>query len=116
MARSSATRVGNGAGWGGSAKGAGNRKAGPGRGHTHRTVADLMIAAGCRQIAAERWQAILDNPAHPKHAEMVAKAADRMDGAPSQDVTSKGERIGYVIPAPAEAEDATAWAEQHKPR
>lgn len=90
--RTSATRPkgsgvpAGGMGWGGSAKGEGNRTAGPGRGHTHRTVADLMIAAGCRELAAQRWQDILNDPAHPKHAEMVAKAADRMDGAPTQNI------------------------------
>lgn len=32
------------------------------------------------------------------------------------DVTSKGERTGYVIAAPIEAETADEWATQHKPR
>ena len=92
MTRSSATRVGNGAGWGGPAMGAGNQLAGPGRpagmrpGEGKRTVADMMIEAGGRTEAAERWLAIIRDPAHPKHAEMVAKAADRMDGAPTQKV------------------------------
>jgi len=109
---------GNGAGWGGPAKGPGNKGPGPGRGITNRSVADLMAAAGARELAAERWLAILNDPAHPKHAEMIAKAADRMDGAPTQhqDLTSGGQRLGYVITAPAEAEDADAWAEQHQPR
>lgn len=126
MAASRTTRHGNGAGgagWGGPAKGARRftsetaAAAGavsPGQGQ--RTVADLMAAAGARELAAQRWLEILNDPAHPKHAEMVAKAADRMDGAPKQDITSAGERIGYVITAPAEAEDADAWARQHQPR
>lgn len=90
--RTAGTRVGNGAGWGGPAKGGGNRGAGPGRpggedwrpdGEGKQTVAALMIAGGMRELAAQRWLAILNDPAHPKHAEMVAKAADRMDGAPT---------------------------------
>ena len=42
---------------------------------------------------------------------------DRAWGKPSQavDMTSKGERVGYVIPVPPEAEDAAAWATRHKP-
>ena len=51
-----------------------------------RTVADLMAEAGAREKAAERWLAILNDPEHPKHAEMVAKAAERMDGSPVQRV------------------------------
>jgi hypothetical protein len=31
------------------------------------------------------------------------------------DVTSQGQRLGYVIMAPAEAEDADAWAKQYQP-
>ena len=83
----SGTRRGNGAGgvgWGGAAKGEGNRGAGPGRGITGRSVAELMAAAGARETAAERWMDILNDPSHPKHAEMVAKAAERLDGAPLQ--------------------------------
>ena len=49
-----------------------------------RTVADLMAEKGARELAAERWIAILNDPEHPKHADMVAKAADRLDGAPTQ--------------------------------
>ncbi len=87
MPANSTTRRGNGAGgagWGGPAKGSGNREAGPGRGHTTRTVAEIMAAQGARELAAQRWLEILQDPAHPRHAEMVAKAADRMDGAPKQ--------------------------------
>lgn len=32
------------------------------------------------------------------------------------DVTTQGERMGYVIPAPPEAASAVEWATQHKPR
>lgn len=118
----STTRRGNGAGlqWGGSKRGGESASKtgtpGPGRGITGKTVAEIMAAAGAREISAERWMAILNDPTHPKHADMIAKAADRLDGAPVQDVTSKGERLGYVIAAPAESEDADAWARQHQPK
>jgi hypothetical protein len=111
-----------GPGWGGPAKGPGNRGGGPGRppgvknGAGKRSVADLMIEGGARELAAERWIAILQDPTHPHHATMVAKAADRMDGAPTQDITSAGERVGYVIAAPAEAETTEAWTQQHGPK
>lgn len=85
MPRTSGTRTGNG-GWGGRAKGAGNHSAGPGRGATHRSVAEIMAAASAREIAAAAWLAILNDPSHPKHAEMVAKASDRMDGTARQSV------------------------------
>lgn len=124
MAASSATRRGNGAGWGGPKKGAGHRYTegdptagrpqGVKNGEGKLTVADLMIGAGARELAAQRWLEILNDPAHPKHADMVAKAADRMDGAPK--VTAEVTQNGYVIAAPAEAEDAEAWARQHQPK
>jgi hypothetical protein len=85
-------RRGNGSGvqWGGAKRGGvSNSKAGiagPGRGVTGKTVAELMAAAEAREIAAEAWLAILRDPTHPKHADMVAKAAERMDGAPMQRV------------------------------
>lgn len=90
MARTSGTRKGNGPGWGGPAKGAGNHAAGPGRGITGKSVAEIMAAHGAREIAAERWLDILNDPAHPKHADMVARAADRMDGAPMQRMAVAG--------------------------
>lgn len=106
MARSSATRHGTGAGWGGPAKGASKSRFKP-RGdaesdrirHEHNSahappsVADLMADAGARELAASQWLAILKDPKHPKHAEMVAKAAERLDGAPVQPVRGEGEGI-----------------------
>lgn len=83
------TRRGNGPGHGGPAKGPG-KVGGPGRpkglrdGEGKRSVAAILIDAGAQQLAADAWLAIINNPAHPKHAEMVAKVAERMDGAPTQ--------------------------------
>jgi hypothetical protein len=88
--------------------------AGPGRGITHRSVAELMAAQGAREKAADAWLAILDDPAHPKHADMVAKAAERLDGAPEQRVTSEVTNR-YVVRAPAEPASEDEWLEQHKP-
>ena len=93
MARNSTTRApGNGAGWGGPAKGAGQapgvkggaggRPPGVANGQGKRSIADLMADAGARELTAQRWLEILNDPAHPHHATMIAKAADRMDGAP----------------------------------
>lgn len=77
-----------GPGWGGPARGGvGNsvtRTPGPGRGHTNKSVAELLAAQGARELAAERWLHILQDPAHPHHATMIVKAAERMDGAPTQ--------------------------------
>ena len=43
---------------------------------------------------------------------------NRLGGTPvaSVDLTSGGKPMGYVIPAPAEIEDAEAWAKLHKGR
>lgn len=118
MARNSTTRIGTGAGHGGPArKGQSASKTGehgPGRGNTHRTVAELMAAQGAREIAAEKWLAILNDPAHPKHADMVAKAAERLDGAPEQKITSEN-TTRYVVRAPAKTETVEEWEAQHKP-
>lgn len=81
-------RKGNGAGWGGAARRSGGDivpgTPGPGRGITGKSVAELMALQAAREIAADAWLAILKDPAHPRHADMIAKAADRMDGAPKQ--------------------------------
>lgn len=88
MPATSTTRRGNGAGHGGPARGAGGtgKREGSGRpwgvkdGEGKLSVADLLVALGARRVAADAWMAILQDPAHPHHANMVAKAADRMDG------------------------------------
>jgi len=102
-------RRGVGAGWGGPARnGTSNSAAGvagPGRGVTGKTVAELMAAAEAREIAAEAWLAILRDPTHPKHADMVAKAAERMDGAPMQRV-----QVGTVNPDELTDEELAAIA------
>jgi flagella basal body P-ring formation protein FlgA len=98
-------RRGTGAGWGGGAKGegakgpaeGGGRPVGVQDGQGKRTVAELLIEAGARETAAERWLAILNDPTHPKHAEMVAKVAERMDGAPTQRLRVAG-RVVPTVP------------------
>lgn len=98
-----------GAGWGGGAKGEGKRGGGPGRPsgeawHGKASVADMMIEAGARELATQRWLEILNDPAHPKHAEMVAKAAERMDGSPVQPVRGEGGPL-IVVTGVERAED-----------
>lgn len=116
----SGTRRGTGAGHGGPKKGAGNKTAGPGRpegrknGEGKLTVADLLIAAGAREIAAAQWLAILNDPTHPKHADMVAKVADRMDGAPKQEIEAS--MSSHVIRAPAKSTDAADWMATYAPK
>jgi hypothetical protein len=107
-------RRGTGAGWGGAAKGAGSKGAGPGRGNTHRTVAEIMAAQGAREKAAEAWMTILNDPAHPRHADMVAKAAERLDGAPKQEIEAS--IASHVIRAPAKPASAEEWAATYAPR
>jgi hypothetical protein len=113
-------RRGNGSGvqWGGPARGGiSNSKAGiagPGRGITGKTVAELLIAMGAREEAAERWMDILQDPSHPKHADMVVQAAKRTDGDPEQRVTSEVTNR-YVVRAPAEPASEDEWLAQHKP-
>lgn len=87
-------RRGNGPGHGGPRKGDGHkftdgdplagRPLGVKNGEGKRSVADLLAAQGARELAAERWLHILQDPAHPHHATMIVKAAERMDGAPTQ--------------------------------
>lgn len=107
-------RRGKGAGWGGAPKGPGNHGAGPGRGVTGKSVAELMAAQAAREIAADAWLAILNDPAHPRHADLVVKAAERLDGAPEQRVTQEVTNR-YVVRAPAEPASEDEWLAQHKP-
>lgn len=111
-------RRGKGAGWGGPAKGEGNAMRGlpgPGRSITGKSVAELMAIQAGREIAADAWMAILNDPAHPKHADLIVKAAERLDGAPEQRVTSEVTNR-YVVRAPAEPASEDEWLAQHKPK
>lgn len=121
----SGTRKGNGsggAGWGGPSKGAGAKGANDGAGRPpgvktgegKQTVAELMAMAGAREAAAQRWMAILNDPDHPKHADMVARAAERLDGAPAQRVEHAGH--AFVMFGEREAETAEEWQDNHAPK
>jgi hypothetical protein len=132
MARSSTTRKGNGAGHGGPASGAGY---GPGAGPAKAFTADnqpapeaksagkevaaeikAQIAARKEEILAAQFTRALD-PLHPQGHAAAKDLLDRIAPPESKtDVTTNGERLGYVIMAPAEAEDAEAWAKQHQPQ
>lgn len=102
------TRRGNGPGHGGPAKGPG-KVGGPGRpkglrdGEGKRSVAAILIDAGAQKLAADAWLAIINNPAHPKHAEMVAKVAERMDGAPTQRIEVRDTNPDEMTDAELEA-------------
>lgn len=120
---------GNGAGWGGSAKGA----------STSRLVAsddpDAQAAAysdavralshdpkhaeakqPLRELALSVYVEVCQDKAHSHRLYAAEKMLARIDGQPTQntDITSKGERVGYVIEAPPEAPDAETWTQQHK--
>jgi hypothetical protein len=132
MARNSTTRKGNGAGHGGPASGAGY---GPGAGPAKAFTADnqpapeaksagkevaaeikAQIAARKEEILAAQFTRALD-PLHPQGHAAAKDLLDRIAPPESKtDVTTNGERLGYVIMAPAEAEDAEAWAKQHQPQ
>lgn len=134
MAASSATRRGKGyvhkppggKGWGGPAKGASTSRLAPAGDEysdhiraLSRDPAHAEAKAPLRELAMRTWvevcQASESDAARVTAAE---KLMDRLDGKARQhtDLTTKGERLGYVITAPAEAEDAEAWARQHQPR
>ena len=129
MARSSTTRPkgsgipAKGKGWGGQARGASASRIKPGdpdgiaaRAHDPAVIAD-------KAVAAEQMRNVLYGIAltgENDHARIAAadKLLDRLDGkaVQRQDVTSGGERIGYVIAAPAEAESVDEWAKDHAPK
>ena len=131
--RTSATRPkGNGPGHGGAATGAGyGLGAGPAKAFTAdnqptgeaksagKEVAveiKAQIAARKEEILAAQFTRALDT-AHPQGHAAAKDLLDRIAPPESKtDVTTNGERLGYVIMAPAEAEDAEAWAKQHQPQ
>lgn len=82
------------------------------------------VAAEIRARIAAHKEAILQaqldralSAEHPQGHQAAKDLLDRiMPPETKTDVTSGGERLGYVIAAPAEAEDADAWARQHQPK
>lgn len=107
-----------GMGWGGEAKGAGKRvpldEVRPLRWDPANREHKEEIAAEMRGVL---YHVALQGEAEQSRINAADKLLDRIEGKPvqRQDVTSKGERMGYVMTAPAEAEDAEAWARQHQP-
>lgn len=115
-----------GKGWGGAASG----KAAKAFDAEHQPpgevkAAGMQAAAEIKARLAEKREALVAKLLHlAEHAENEAvqlqatnAALDRLMGKPaaSVDVTSKGERTGYVVAAPFEAETAEEWTAQHKP-
>ena len=135
MAASRTTRRGNGAGhggpkagagWGGPAKGAAELRPLAPKGDPYSdAVRDLShapdVLANAEQVKAQMravlYQIALAGEAEAVRMNAADKLLDRLEGKPvqRQDLTSKGERIGYVIAAPQEAESSEAWAKQHQP-
>lgn len=134
MPRTSTTRRGNGAGHGGPAKGRGwggdpkgasaAQKLAPAGDDYSDQIRALSrdpkhaeAKAPLRELALTAWVEVIKDAAHPQRVVAAEKLMDRLDGKPTQptDLTSKGERMGYVITAPPESEDADAWAQQHRP-
>jgi len=90
--RTSGTRYGNGMGWGGPPRGdvvAGKAGRPPGAktGEGKRSVADLMADLQAREKIAKAWVAIIDDPNHPHHANLLVNGAKRMDGEALQSVS-----------------------------
>lgn len=61
----------------------------PGEGK-RRKIAELLEERDARAVVADAWMAILRDPSHPHHATMIDKAANRLDGAPTQPVSGEG--------------------------
>ena len=114
---------GKGEGWGGPAKGKGHRfvKGDTLAGRPTKDVSAIKAATREERLTALKEHILeLALTAERQETQLTAAVAylDREEGKPvqRQDVTSKGERVGYVITAPAEAEDADDWARQHQPK
>jgi hypothetical protein len=116
-----------GAGWGGAASGK-QAKAftsedqPPGEvksaGHAASKTAVEVAKAHAEEMARVLLEVARDVTAPPgTRVDAAHKLIERAEGkAPaSVDVTSKGERTGYVVAAPFEAETAEEWTTQHKP-
>lgn len=123
MAASSTTRRGNGAGWGGPAKGASTARIKPGDPDGIQAMsndAEVKALADARRLKVMAfYERVVDNEAEttPNRLNAGDKLLDRIDGKPMQrqDVTSKGEQIGYVIAAPEEDESPEAWQARQSP-
>ena len=123
MATSSTTRRGNGAGWGGPARGASSSRIKPGDPDGIQAMVndpDVKALADARRLKVMAfYERVVDDEAEttPNRLNAGDKLLDRIDGKPMQrqDVTSKGEQIGYVIAAPEEDESPEAWQARQSP-
>jgi hypothetical protein len=113
-----------GAGWGGPASG-GNSLKNTDDPATQRRRSMLRFdgehQARKEEVAAEMRGVLYDiateAPETMARLNAADKLLDRIEGKAVQksDITTKGDRLGYVIAAPQEAADAEEWANQHKP-
>lgn len=114
-----------GAGWGGAAKGASTsrlREKGDPESDAIRALSTDPAHMAIKEAVEAEMLGVQIEIARTSSFEgnrltAADKVLDRLRGKPKQqtDITSNGERIGYVIEAPAEAPDAEAWAAQHRP-
>lgn len=114
-----------GAGWGGPAKGASTTRLKPrGDAESDRIRTEMHSHAAWTQERRERvademrdlYYGVAKDDAEPTPNRIAAadKLLDRIEGKAVQrtDVTSKGERMGYVIEVPPEAPDVETWERQ----
>ena len=114
-----------GEGWGGDARGTGTRPPLSSDPADQRRRWELRFdekhQAQKEQVAAEMrgilYEIATGAPETLARLNAADKLLDRIEGKPVQksDITSGGNRLGYVIAAPQEAADAEEWANQHKP-
>lgn len=111
--------AGKGDGWGGPARGASASRVRPG---DPEGIQALSNDPDVKASQAERAELLKDHlfslalGAQRQETQLAAAVAclDRIEGKPlqRQDVTSDGQRIGYVIAAPEEDESPEAWQER----
>jgi hypothetical protein len=80
--------------------------------HAHGAAGDLPMPEMMRRIALARYERGDEDGALQAAEKAAPYFAPRLAAT---DVTTKGDRIGYVIAAPPEAEDAAEWTERHRP-
>lgn len=110
-----------GQGWGGPAKGQGQQGAGPGRppgvkngeGKAAQAKAALEDAA---PLAVQTVIELAQDKADPRALQAALAVLNRVGLHEKAGIEHSGAVTGFVIAAPAEAEDAAAWAKAHSPQ
>lgn len=110
-----------GQGWGGPAKGQGLKEPGPGRppgvkngeGKAAQAKAALEDAA---PLAVQTVIELAQDKADPRALQAALAVLNRVGLHEKAGIEHSGAVTGFVIAAPAEAEDAAAWAKAHSPQ